>query len=143
MSVKIIKIPKPKTPYINKAKSYNWGTPQHIKDKYIGWFDPCPYPQPQEDGLLIEWKAQNFVNPPYNKLEHWAKKCMVEYKKGKEVHLLIPARTDTSYFHDYILPFATIEFIRKRLKFISLDGASDNGSSPAPSIMCRFIPSEI
>jgi len=124
--------------YIKKSKSDNWGTPEKILNNYKDWFDPCPYPLPDWNGLEIDWKERNFVNPPYNNIKEWAKKSMDEYKKGKIIHLLIPARTDTKYFHDYILPYAEIEFIKGRLKFISLDKYSENNCAPFSSIMCKY-----
>lgn len=127
-----------KKSYIEKSKSDNWGTPKDIKDKYKDWFDPCPYPKLEWDGLNIEWGDKNFVNPPYSNIKEWAEKCMIESKKGKTVHLLIPARTDTKYFHEFILPYAKIEFIKGRLKFLSLDNLSKNQSAPFSSIICKY-----
>ena len=127
-----------KRSYILKSKSNNWGTPSTIKNRYDGWFDPCPYPRPIWDGLQMEWKEKNFVNPPYDNIGAWAQKSMEEFKKGKTIHLLIPARTDTKYFHQFILPYADIEFIKGRLKFVSLDGKSKNMSAPFPSIICKY-----
>ena len=49
--------------YISKSKSDNWGTPKDIKEKYKNHFDPCPYDY-DVDGLTIEWRDKNFVNPP-------------------------------------------------------------------------------
>ena len=57
-----------------------------------------------------------------------------------EIHLLIPARTETDYFHEYIKSFAEIHFIRGRLKFRDLTGVSKKPTSaPFPSMMCVFI----
>lgn len=123
--------------YINKSKSDNWGTPDDIMEKYKDWFDPCPYNY-DVDGLTIEWKDKNFVNPPYSKCKEWVKKCYDEWNKGKTVHLLIFANTDTKYFHDYIYPYAKIEFLKGRLKFKSLDGKSKNGVAPKGSMICKF-----
>ena len=132
---------KPDTAYIKKAKSDCWGTPKNIRDKYEGYFDPCPYPRAKWDGLEIDWKSQNFVNPPYSDLKNWCKKCKEEYEKGNEVILLIPARTDTKYFHEYVLPYAEITFIKGRLKYIDLDNTSKKPvSAPFPSIICHYKP---
>ena len=126
-----------KMPYINKSKSDFWLTPPHIKERFEGYFDPCPYPKPDFDGLQIEWKAQNFVNPPYSKLGLWCKKSYEESLQGREVVLLIPARTDTKYFHTYVLPYARIEFIKGRLKFVNPFEKKTN-SAPFPSILCFY-----
>tara|TARA_R110000824_G_scaffold130273_3_gene292063 strand:- start:616 stop:1254 length:639 start_codon:yes stop_codon:yes gene_type:complete len=127
---------KPDKGYIKRSKSNNWGTPQHIKDEYTDWYDPCPFNG--KDGLTSDWQDKNFVNPPYSALAEWCKKCKEQYLKGKTIHLLIPARTDTKYFHDYVVDYATVTFIKGRLKFISLDDKSLNQSAPFPSIMCKF-----
>ncbi len=131
-------------PYINKSKSNNWGTPTTIKEKYKDWFDPCPFPRACWDALEISWIEQNdkiFVNPPYNNIKPWAKKCVEEQKKGATIHLLIPARTDTSYFHDYIFPNAEVQFYRGRLQFIDLNNPNSKlSSAPFPSCLCIFQP---
>jgi len=125
--------------YIKKSNSDNWGTPPEIKNKYEGYFDPCPY-QHTVDGLSIEWKEKNFVNPPYSDLKNWCKKVHQEAKMGKKIVLLIPPRTDTRYFHDYILPLKPeITYIKGRLKFIDLDNSSKKPvGSPAPSLLITF-----
>tara|TARA_R110000803_G_scaffold14135_2_gene39395 strand:+ start:265 stop:657 length:393 start_codon:yes stop_codon:yes gene_type:complete len=126
-------------PYINKSKSDNWGTPENIKEKYKNHFDPCPY-EYEVDGLTIEWKDKNFVNPPFSKLKEWSKKINEEAKKGKEIVLLMPSRTDTKYFHEYLLPLnPKIEFIKGRVKYVDLDNSSTKPtSSPFPSILLTF-----
>ena len=133
-----------KMPYINKSKSNNWGTPAEIKKKYVDWFDPCPFPRAEWDALKISWSDKSkkiFVNPPYNKLEHWTQKCVEEQKKGCLIHLLIPARTDTKYFHKDIFPNATVKFIKGRLKYTDLDNPKNKlGSAPFPSCICVFEP---
>ena len=69
------------------------------------------------------------MNPPYGReIKHWVKKA--SEATGGVVVMLIPARTDTKYFHDYIYNKAEIRFIRGRLKF----GDSKN-SAPFPSMV--------
>tara|TARA_R110000851_G_scaffold133706_2_gene268665 strand:+ start:3895 stop:4302 length:408 start_codon:yes stop_codon:yes gene_type:complete len=129
------------TGYIKKSKSDCWGTPKEMYDKYIndGYFDPCPYNY-KEDGLKIEWKEKNFVNPPFSNLAEWSKKVKEEYEKGKEIILFIPARTDTKYFHNYLLPCnPKIKFIKGRVKYIDLDDSSKTkGFAPFPSLLLTF-----
>ena len=134
-------------PYINKSKTNYWGTPQHILDKYKGWFDPAPYPKPLWDGLNTDWLHKNkiYVNPPYNNISPWAKKCagtlLIAQEQGVpiEMHLLIPVRTDTKYFHEYIYPYCTLKFIKGRLKFRDLTGSSDKPTSaPFPNMVCIY-----
>ena len=126
-------------PYIKKSKSDNWGTPQHIKERFKDYYDPCPYKY-EIDGLTSEWREYNFVNPPYSKLSVWSLKIQEEYKKNKKIVLLIPARTDTKYFHDILLKCnPTIEYIKGRLKYVDLDNSSKNmGAAPFPSILMFF-----
>lgn len=86
-----------------------------------------------------------FCNPPYSKKgnqDAWVKKCYTEsLKPNTTVVALIPARTDTSRFHDYILGKAEIRFIRGRLVF-EVDGKpliGKNGKpqpAPFPSMIC-------
>lgn len=76
-----------------------------------------------------------FCNPPYGRvLYKWVEKCYREgCKDGTIVVLLIPARTDTTYFHDFIMNRAEIRFIKGRLKF---GGGKD--PAPFPSMLAIF-----
>lgn len=76
-----------------------------------------------------------FCNPPYgSEIKHWVKKCFEEAQKPDTlVVMLIPARTDTAYFHDYIYHKAELEFIRGRLHFN--DGPL---GAPFPSMLVIF-----
>jgi site-specific DNA-methyltransferase (adenine-specific) len=75
-----------------------------------------------------------FCNPPYSKIADWVRKSYEETRKsGTVVALLIPSRTDTRYFHDYIYNRSEIRFIKGRLRF----GESKN-SAPFPSMVVIF-----
>lgn len=75
-----------------------------------------------------------FCNPPYSKIAEWVRKCYEEsLKAGTLVVMLIPARTDTKYFHDYILHRSEIRFIKGRIKF-----GSEKNSAPFPSMIVIF-----
>lgn len=76
-----------------------------------------------------------FCNPPYGReIKDWVRKCYEESKKPNTVVvMLIPARTDTAYFHEYIYKRAEVRFIRGRLKF----GDAKN-SAPFPSMVVVF-----
>ena len=77
-----------------------------------------------------------FCNPPYGrKIYDWVAKCYHESRKpNTKVVLLIPARTDTRYFHDFIYHKAEeVRFLRGRLKF----GGAKN-SAPFPSMIVIF-----
>ena len=116
------------------SKTDDWKTPTSIYQKYmnLNYYDPCPF-QSTFDGLKIDWKNKNFVNPPYSKLKQWVVKCIEQHQKNKEVIMLIPARTDTKAFkmlYDYGVHFI---FITGRLKF------NDNGSAPFPSMFVHLV----
>ena len=126
-----------------------WATPQDFFDKLNDEFhftlDPCALPDnakcknfftPEDDGLSQNWGGQIvFCNPPYGrKIGDWVKKCYEESQKpDTTVVMLIPARTDTAWFHDYVYGKAEIRFIRGRLKF----GGMTN-SAPFPSMVVIF-----
>jgi site-specific DNA-methyltransferase (adenine-specific) len=127
-----------------------WSTPQEFYNKLDEEFDfdldPCAIPDnakcetfftPEQDGLKQNWEGYSvFCNPPYGrKIKYWVQKCYQESKKPEtKVVMLIPARTDTAYFHDYIYHKAKeIRFVRGRLKF----GNSKN-SAPFPSMVVIF-----
>ena len=118
----------------------NWMTPTNFLDKiteeFGDYYDPCP-PNPTEDGLSIDWPTNKavFVNPPYSEIARWCEKCKEQFDRGCTILLLIPARTDTRYFHDYIVDIADVRFIKGRLKFVHPDGRKDK-SAPFPSILC-------
>jgi len=111
----------------------DWTTPKDfynkLNEEFNFDFDPCPT-NPSFDGLKIEWKERNFVNPPYNSQKDWILKAIEESKKGKLSVLLIPARTDTKVFHEYIYGKYEIRFIKGRLKF-----GGGKGSAPFPSML--------
>jgi len=68
--------------------------------------------------LVKEWGSRTFVNPPYGReIGKWVKKSYEESLKGKIVVMLMPVRTDTNYFHNYILGKAEVRFIKGRLRF--------------------------
>ena len=124
------------------SKSNSWETPQDFFDKLNDEFgftlDPCAseenhkcdkYYTIEDNGLKQDWSNDIvFMNPPYGReIKHWVRKAYKESLKGAVVVCLIPARTDTRYWWDYIFPYAKIRFIKGRLKF------GKNGVfSPAP-----------
>jgi len=131
------------------SKDMEWSTPQAFFDELDKEFhftlDPCAtketakckdYYTKEQDGLAQDWGGNVvFCNSPYGKaIKYWVKKCYNESKKpNTTVVMLIPARTDTIYFHTYIYHIAEIRFIKGRLKF----GNSTN-SAPFPSMIVVF-----
>lgn len=115
----------------------DWRTPkglyQELDAEFNFDFDPCPT-NPQFDGLNVDWGSRNFVNPPYGRqITAWIKKGYEEAKKGKLVVFLVPSRTDTKWWHEYLMKADEIRFIQGRLKF-------DNykTSAPFPSAIVIF-----
>lgn len=109
----------------------DWATPQDFFDKLNEEFhfdlDPCAdaenakckeYFTKEENGLLKDWGGRRvFCNPPYGRKTtgEWIRKCYEEAKKpGTVVVALIPARTDTRFFHDYIYHNGQTVSIRRR-----------------------------
>lgn len=85
---------------------------------------------------LCEKDDWMFLNPPYGKdLRKWVEKAFLERKKGANIVMLIPSRTDTSYWHDFIFDQdgVTVNFLRGRLKFGGL-----NKPAPFPSALIEF-----
>nr|DAX20122.1 MAG TPA: DNA N-6-adenine-methyltransferase [Caudoviricetes sp.] len=126
-----------------------WATPQsffeELNKEFQFTLDPCATAEnakcrtfytKDDDGLKKDWGGQIvFCNPPYGmEIKKWVRKCYEESKKPNTVVvMLIPARTDTAYFHDYIYKKSEVRFIRGRLKF----GDAKN-SAPFPSMVVVF-----
>lgn len=133
------------------SKKEDWTTPKELffKLDYIYNFtlDPCSdefnhlcdkYYTIKENGLLQSWKNEVvFCNPPYGrKIYDWVKKCYLEnINNNVEIILLIPSRTDTKFFHDFLYHNKRVDiyFIKGRLKF----GNADN-TAPFPSLIAHF-----
>lgn len=119
-------------------KTDNWSTPkdfyENLNKEFNFDFDPCPL-ESGENGLLVDWIGNIFINPPYSNIKDFLKKGLIELDKGnaKTLVYLIPSRTDTRWFHEYIYNKAEIRFIKGRLKF----GDSKN-SAPFPSMVVIF-----
>ncbi|QHJ77211.1 MAG: hypothetical protein [Bacteriophage sp.] len=95
----------------------------------------------EDDGLKRSWKGETvFVNPPYGrKISEWVRKAFEEhFLNGVKVVMLLPARTDTKWFHDYIYKLKDVEilFLEGRVKF-EIDGKSLN-SAPFPSMVVVY-----
>lgn len=77
----------------------------------------------RKDGLKEDWKKYNWCNPPYDVADKWVKKAFAEQQKGNFTAMLIPARTETAYWHDCILEKkkVKIKYLRKGYCFINPD----------------------
>lgn len=123
-----------------------WATPQEFFDKqnaiYSFTLDVCAtadnakcvrFYTEADDGLEQPWTGAVWMNPPYGRtIGRWMKKAYESSQAGATVVCLVPARTDTAWWHDYAMK-GQIEFIRGRLKF----GSAKN-SAPFPSALIVF-----
>ena len=86
---------------------------------------------PEHDGLKEDWKDYNWCNPPFNECDKWVKKAYAESLKGKNTVMLIPARVETKYFHEYILYPQTnnveVQWLRKGFRFLNADTGEEMG----------------
>lgn len=137
------------------SSSYqDWQTPSDLFESLDSEFhftlDPCAshysakcnrYYTKEQNGLGFDWSNRRvFCNPPYNEVDLWVSKCYFESRYNNALCvMLIPARTDTKWFHKYIYPYAEIRFIKGRLKFLDRFGNSLN-SAPFPSLVAVFRP---
>ena len=126
------------------SKTDQWATPQDFFDKLNEEFgftlDVCALPEnakcnayytPEINGLEQLWHGTCWCNPPYGRgIGEWIKKAS---EADATVVCLVPARTDTAWWHDYAMKADDIRFIRGRLKF----GGSKN-SAPFPSAVLVF-----
>lgn len=128
-------------------KSDEWETPHDffaaLDSEFHFSLDACATKQNRkclrfftqaDDALNRPWSGNVWCNPPYSNISEWVKKACFETNMGgcDVVVLLIPARTDTRWFHEYLYnkPNVELRFIRGRLKF----GDSKNGA-PFPSML--------
>ena len=119
---------------VKTSNKDDWETPQELfedLDYYYNFtLDPCAthenakcekYYTLKDNGLCQSWKDETvFMNPPYGRgIKLWIQKAHEEYMfNNATVVCLIPARTDTTYWHEYIFSNGyDIKFLKGRLKF--------------------------
>lgn len=130
------------------SKNDNWTTPKEIfdllNDEFKFDIDVCAsddnhlckrYYTKESNGLLQNWGGERcFCNPPYSEVAKWVEKAFYETKnKNTLVVMLIPSRTDTKYFHNFIYNRSEIRFVKGRLKF-----GNSNNNAPFPSMVVIF-----
>lgn len=133
------------------SNTEEWETPQDFFDMLDKEFhfglDVCASAQNRKcdnffdkktDGLRQNWGGYGTIwcNPPYGKvISSWVQKASEEALKGNTTVMLVPSRTDTRWFHDYIYqkPGVEVRFVKGRLKF---GGAKYN--APFPSMILIF-----
>lgn len=131
------------------SDSYEWATPKDFFDKLNEEFsftlDVCAshsnakcaqYFTLEQNGLKQSWEGTCWMNPPYGRgIGEWIKKAYNSSKEnGATVVCLVPSRTDTKWFHEYVLQ-GEIRFIQGRLKF-----NQSKTPAPFPSMLVIFRP---
>jgi len=134
-------------------KSDEWETPQYLFDRlhkeFHFWLDAAATKENRkceewidagDNSLWVNWTYimepgnwSVWLNPPYSQIGPFMKKAFIESEKGVRVVCLIPSRTDTKWWHEYVMQATEIRFIKGRLKF----GNSKN-SAPFPSCIVVF-----
>ena len=114
------------------SASVHWATPKETYEaldaEFHFTFDPCPLGG--TGGLEGKWKGRVYCNPPYWRgIDRWLAKA----KEPELAVFLVPARTDTKWWHEYAMSANEIRFLRGRLKF----GKAKN-SAPFPSVVLVF-----
>lgn len=137
-------------PVLFSFRTEEWSTPPHVfaelNKEFNFTLDPCAtsqnatckaYYTKHENGLAKDWGNNIvFCNPPYgNAIIDWARKCYDASKRGATVVMLVPSRTDTRWFHNYVYGKAEIRFVKGRLKFG--DGTQ---AAPFPSLIAIYRP---
>lgn len=132
------------------SDSVEWATPQELFDRLNEEFhftlDPCSTDEnakcrkhytKEQDGLLQDWTGETvYCNPPYGReMVKWIRKCYEHFVGGGTAVMLIPARTDTKAFHEYIYEKAEIRFLRGRLHF-----NESKNNAPFPSMVVIYKP---
>lgn len=129
------------------SHSTEWETPQYLFDKlnvkYKFNLDVCAtsknakcnkYYTIEDNGLKQEWIGNCWMNPPYGReIGKWIKKAYESSLNGAIIVCLIPSRTDTQWWHDYVMRADKIIYIKGRLKF-----GNHKNSAPFPSAIVIF-----
>lgn len=129
-----------------------WATPQdffdNLNNEFMFEIDVCATAEnakcktfytKEQNGLEMPWNGVCWCNPPYGReIGKWVERAYTSSVGGATVVMLLPARTDTKWFHEYIYGKAEIRFIKGRLKF----GDSKN-SAPFPSMVAVFRPNTV
>ena len=132
------------------SKTELWETPkdffEQVNKEFNFTLDACAMPfnaklenyfSPEQNSLEQKWTGVVWMNPPYGRtISTWMAKAVQEWRGGATIVCLVPARTDTAWWHDYAM-LGEIRFLRGRLKFIDEFGESKN-SAPFPSALVIF-----
>lgn len=133
--------------------SDEWSTPLDVFNRIASVYGPfdldaCCRPETakarcyfvkEDDALARPWPGRVWVNPPYSNPRPWIEKAInaVVIGEAQRVVMLLPAATDTNWFHDLVLPYADVVFMKGRVKFIGWQG-TPIGSPKAGTILAIF-----
>lgn len=124
-----------------------WATPQSLFDELNAEFaftlDVCALPEnakcnryftPETDGLTQAWLGSCWMNPPYGRtIGQWVGKAYESALQGATVVCLLPSRTDTQWWHEYVTKADEVRFVRGRVRF-----GNATASAPFPSAIVVF-----
>jgi len=119
-----------------------WSTPldfyKKLNDEFCFNDDPCP--EGGVFGFERAWGERTFLNPPWGyRVSEWIEKALKESREGKLIVLLLPAKTDTKWFHEIVLKEkAEVRFIKGRLKFKDQRTGESKGVCPVPCMIVIF-----
>lgn len=127
-------------------KSDEWETPGWLFDRldqnYKFEFDAAAQKHNalcaewSNDSLTLDWTIYEniWLNPPYSRVAEFVEKAYLTAEEaGSLVVCLVPARTDTRWWHEFALRSDAIWFVRGRLRF-----SESKNSAPFPSVVVRF-----
>jgi phage N-6-adenine-methyltransferase len=139
---------------MHSSASVEWATPQELFDTLntefgftldaaaAAWNAKCSrYFTKETDGLAQDWsKDIVWLNPPYGReIAAWMRKAAEEAGRGATVVCLVPARTDTAWWWESVVPFAEVRFLRGRVKFLTEMGGQQ-AAAPFPSAVIVYRP---
>lgn len=139
------------------SRTEEWGTPDYVflplNKEFDFQVDVCATSENTKckvffnksvDGLKREWSPfRCWMNPPYGKsISKWMKKAFEESQRGALVVSLIPSRTDTRWWHEWVMKSAEVRFISGRVNFSnqSAKGQNSKQSAPFPSCIAIYFP---
>lgn len=130
------------------SEKMDWSTPVHLFERLNKEFrftvdvcatainTKCPtFFSPEENGLNKIWTGTAWMNPPYGReIKHWVKKAFESSRADCVCVCLLPVRSDTRWWHDYIMRSSEIRLLEKRLSF---EGAKNKAPFPAAIVVFR------
>jgi phage N-6-adenine-methyltransferase len=131
------------------SEKMDWATPKDLFNKLNEEFsftlDVCAtivnakcsnFYSPKNDGLSQSWRGVVWMNPPYGRgINQWVKKAFESSQQGCKCVCLVPVRSDTRWWHDYVMKASEIRLLTRRLSF---EGA--NNKAPFPAAIVVFDP---